>query len=73
MADEYDAHSEFFKAATKNFGVKPRDVSFNPPVSERQRRMMGAALGRKRSGRSLPSDPKMTTAQLREFAGKVKK
>jgi hypothetical protein len=42
-----------------------------PAKSEKQRKMMGAALGRKRAGKSEPDDPKMSTGQLRDFAAKA--
>ena len=42
-----------------------------PSVSEKQREMFGAALRRKRMGQALSSDPKMTEAQLSEFASSV--
>jgi hypothetical protein len=45
-----------------------------PSTSEKQRRFMGAALGRERAGESLASDPKMSDAKLADFARKpVKK
>jgi len=43
-----------------------------PAKSEKQRKKMGAALGRKRAGKSLKSDPKMSEDQLAEFARKAK-
>jgi hypothetical protein len=44
-----------------------------PAVSERQRKLMGAALARKRAGHPAKGDPKMSTAKLRDFAKKLKK
>jgi hypothetical protein len=39
-----------------------------PPVSERQRKFMGAELGRKRAGQKTQTG--MSEAQLREYASK---
>jgi hypothetical protein len=39
-----------------------------PSVSVVQQEKMGAAYARKKAGNPLPSDPKMTLAQLKEFA-----
>lgn len=45
-----------------------------PAYSEKQRRFLAAALGRKEAGHMLKSDPKMTTKQLKDFVRKpVKK
>lgn len=44
-----------------------------PAVSGRQRRFMGAVLGRKRSGESRPSDPEMSEEKLEHFARKPKR
>lgn len=40
-----------------------------PATSEKQRRFMGAELGRKRAGKRTKTG--MSTGQLREFASKV--
>lgn len=42
-----------------------------PATSEKQRRFMGAELGRKRSGKSTQT--KMSEEQLRDFARKGKR
>ena len=39
-----------------------------PPKSERQRKFMGAELGRKRAGKATETG--MSEAQLRDFASK---
>lgn len=44
-----------------------------PAKTEKQRKFMGAALGRKEAGNPSPSDPKMSVGQLKDFAVKIKK
>lgn len=44
-----------------------------PARSDSQRRFMGAALGRKRSGKSRPDDPEMGDEELRRYARKPKR
>lgn len=47
-----------------------------PSFTERQRGFMGAVLARRRAGKPRPGDPKpseLSTSELREFAGSVKK
>jgi len=46
------------------------EIDYNPASSEAQRRYMGAALGRARSGHPRASDPHMTQDQLADFARK---
>lgn len=41
-----------------------------PSSTTRQRRMFGAALARKRAGKSLAKDPKMSENVLKDFAQK---
>lgn len=48
-----------------------QEVSYNPAVSERQRRFMGAELARERAG--MKTRTGMSEEQLRDFAKKVKK
>jgi hypothetical protein len=70
MSEISEAHKEFAKAARGNPAVT--NVGFNPSSSERQRRFMGAALARKRAGKSRSSDPQMSEEKLGHFAAKVK-
>lgn len=44
----------------------------SPAASKKQQRYMGAALGRKRAGKSRASDPEMSEKQLEDFAKKPK-
>ena len=44
-----------------------------PAKSEKQRRKMGAAYGRKKAGHPRANDPRMSMSQLRDFAKKPKK
>jgi hypothetical protein len=67
--DPQTAHRAFAEGCG---GSLAGELTLNPAVSEKQRRFMGAALGRKRAGHSLQSDPHMTTSQLRDFARAVK-
>ena len=57
----------------KEFGITSvpgaRITMTDPAVSVAQRRFFGAALQRKREGRAKPGDPKMSEAQLEDFAG----
>lgn len=39
-----------------------------PSVSKSQQHFMGAAYARKEAGHPAPGDPKMSTADLRDFA-----
>jgi hypothetical protein len=54
------------------FGVRSLEAArinmVDPPVSERQRRFMGAELARKRAGKKTHTG--MSEKQLREFARK---
>jgi hypothetical protein len=59
------AHREF-TSGTRSGGNVSLDCQFNPAVSEKQRRFMGAELARKRAGKN--TDTGMTEEQLREFA-----
>lgn len=38
-----------------------------PSVSKRQHGFMGAAMKRKEEGKSLPTDPKMSNSQFKDF------
>ena len=51
--------------------AKPQDRGMNPAYTERQRRFMGAELGRRRAG--METDTGMVTEDLRDFARKGKK
>ena len=42
----------------------------DPATSERQRKLFGAALSRKRAGHPRPGDPDLGEEKLREFARK---
>ncbi len=44
-----------------------------PAYTEKQRKFMAAALGRKEAGRMAKGDPKMSEQQLRDFARKPKR
>jgi hypothetical protein len=55
-----------FVQGTKEGGNVAEDCQFNPAVSEKQRRFMGAELARKRAGEQTETG--MTEQQLREFA-----
>lgn len=43
-----------------------------PAVSEKQRRYLGAAYGRKKAGKAKVSDPKMSAQKFKEFLKKNK-
>ena len=44
-----------------------------PAKSERQRKMMAAAYGRKKKGMARADDPQMSLKKFREFIKKTKK
>jgi len=60
-----EAHARFNKACG---GMMD---NANPPVSEKQRRFMGAELARKRAGKKTQTT--MSEEQLSDFAGKVRR
>ena len=75
MGQRWDAPGKITEPATaglKAFGIDTipgaRVNMTDPPVSERQRKFMGAELARKRAGKKTKTG--MTEAQLREYAKK---
>ncbi len=66
------AHEHFLAGMGSGLGgsLPPEHVTYNPAVSEKQRRYMGAALRRKMQGQSRAGDPKMSLEDLRDFARK---
>lgn len=64
MAEAKGCHADFAKGA-EGCG---HDLQFNPSVSEKQRRFMGAELARKRRGEKTQTG--MSEDQLEDFARK---
>lgn len=60
-------HTSFVEGLRRSGGDYECD-GFNPAVSEKQRRFMGAELARKRAGKKTRTG--MTEKQLEEFASK---
>jgi len=63
-ADLQSAHRAFREGAGEMGG----EATFNPAVSEKQRRMMGADLARARAGKKTRTG--MSIEELRHFASK---
>lgn len=67
-AKELAAHRAFVEGFNNPQNNCGENITFNPAVSEKQRRFMGAELARKRAGKKTRTG--MSEKKLREFASK---